>query len=475
MKTHPLYLNGDWITCTDSQPVFNPATGEAFARISLINRTRVAQALNDADAVSEGWRSLTGKARGEYLYKIAAVLEQRREAAARIITLENGKPLTQSLGEVAMSVDHLRWFAEEARRGYGRVVPHQVEGKWHLIIKTPVGVCGAISPWNFPLVLAVRKVAPALAAGCPVVLKPASQTPLSAITLAECVEAAGLPRGVFQVVVGPAAEIGEEFLQNPVCRKVTFTGSTEVGRCLIRGAAERIKLLSLELGGHAPLLVFDDADLDRAVEGAMVAKFRNTGQSCIAANRIYIQRNVYMRFIEAFVGRVKALRVGDGLESGTDVGPLIDEAAVDKVLNHVADAVSLGAHLACGGRRLPGRRGSFVEPTVLVDVPDEARCMSEETFGPVAPICQFESEEEVVQRANRSAYGLSAYVFTSNLQRAFRLMESLHAGTIGVNDAMPSTSQCPFGGVKESGWGRELGMEGMEAFLETKHASVAMC
>ncbi len=474
MKVHPLYLVGDWVTTATSIPVVNPATAEPFAAICTTDRSRVRQALHDADAAFAGWNLLGGKARGEFLHQVALLLEQRRDAVARTITLENGKPLAQSLGEVAMSVDHLHWFAEEARRGYGRVVPNQVDGKRHLIIKTPIGVCGAISPWNFPLVLAVRKVAPALAAGCPVLLKPASQTPLSAVSLAECIEAAGLPRGVFQLVAGSAAEIGEEFLQNPVCRKVTFTGSTEVGRLLIRGAAAVVKPLSLELGGHAPLLVFEDADQDRAVEGAIVAKFRNTGQSCIAANRIYVQRSVYSRFLEAFVERVKALKVGDGLEAGTDVGPLIDEAAVTRVVDHVANAVSVGARLVCGGQRLEGRRGFFVQATVLADVPDQALCMNEETFGPVAPVCSFESEEEVIRRANQTPYGLSAYVFTRDLQRAFRLMESLQVGTLGINDAVPSTSQCPFGGMKESGWGRELGIEGMEAFLETKHVSIGI-
>jgi succinate-semialdehyde dehydrogenase/glutarate-semialdehyde dehydrogenase len=337
-----------------------------------------------------------------------------------------------------------------------------------------MGVVGAISPWNFPLVLAARKVAPAMAAGCAVVLKPASQAPLCALLLAECMHAAGVPPGVFQVIVGPSAAFGEELLLNPLCRKITFTGSTEVGRVLIRGAAASVKPLSLELGGHAPVLVFADADLDAAVEGAMMAKFRNTGQSCIAANRVLVERPIYERFLEAFVAKARSLKVGDGLEPGVDIGPLFDEAGVAKALEHVEDAVAGGARLLCGGHRVAGGRGYFVEPTVLADVPPRAACMREETFAPIAPVCAFDREDEALEQANASIYGLSAYAFTTNLDRAFRLMEGLEAGTIGINDGVPSTSQCPFGGVKQSGWGRELGIEGLDAFLETKHVSLGM-
>ena len=345
MKTYPLYLDGDWHVSSPFQQVINPATGEAIAQVSTIDRERVAQAINDAHEAFKGWRKLTGKARGMFLHAIADEIENRSAEIARTMTLENGKPLTQSQTEVAFAVDHLRWFAEEARRAYGRVVPHQVDGKRHLVIKSPMGVVGAITPWNFPLVLGVRKAAPALAAGNTVILKPAEQTPLSAIALAECVAAAGLPKGVFQVVLGDAPEIGKEFLQNPLCRKVTFTGSTEVGRILIAGAAETVKPLSLELGGNAPVLVFDDIDLNRAVEGALVAKTRNTGQSCIAANRVYVQRSIYKDFLESFTARMKSLKVGDGLEKGVDIGPLIDDAGLMKALAHIEDAVARGARL----------------------------------------------------------------------------------------------------------------------------------
>ncbi len=474
MTTYPLYLNGRFVSSGTALEVINPATAEPFARMTTTDRAGLATALEDAHRAFLQWRRLTGKARGAFLHAIADQVESRRADIATTITLENGKPLAQSQGEVTMTVDHLRWFAEEARRTYGRVVPNQVDGKRHLVIKSPMGVVGAISPWNFPLVLAARKVAPALAAGCTVVLKPASQTPICAALFAECVHAAGLPPGVFQTVVGPSSAFGEELLSNPLCRKITFTGSTEVGRVLIRGAAASIKPLSLELGGHAPVLVFADADLDLAVEGALAAKFRNTGQSCIAANRVLVERGIYEPFLEAFVAKARALKVGDGLEPGVDIGPLFDEAGVQKAIEHVEDAVAGGARLLCGGRRVAGSRGYFVEPTVLADVPPQSACMREETFAPIAPVCAFDREDDAIELANASIYGLSAYAFTSNLDRAFRLMEGLESGTIGINDGVPSTSQCPFGGVKQSGWGRELGSEGLDAFLETKHVSMGL-
>lgn len=473
MKTYPLYLNGQWVETSKTIRVANPSTTGVFAAICTVDRPVVAQAIRDAHAAFPAWRALTGKARGEFLRKIADEMERRRDEIARVITQENGKPLAQSLGEVAMSVDHLRWFAEEARRAYGRIVPQQTDGKRHLIVKTPIGVVAAISPWNFPLVLAVRKLAPALAAGCPVILKPASATPVCAALLAECVDAAKLPKGVFQLVAGSAKEIAQEFLDNPLCRKITFTGSTEVGKALIQGAASNVKPLSLELGGHAPVLVFEDADLDVAVEGAMITKFRNTGQSCIASNRIYVHRSIYEKFLEKFVQQTRALKTGDGLEEGVLVGPLINEEGLTKALEHIQDAAKRGARLLCGGKRM-ARPGFFLEPTVLADVPAEAVCMSEETFAPVAPVVPFDSEAEVIERANNSPYGLSAYAFTRDLKRSFRLMEVLEAGTIGINDGVPTTSQCPFGGVKQSGWGRELGIEGMDAFLETKHVSLGL-
>jgi succinate-semialdehyde dehydrogenase/glutarate-semialdehyde dehydrogenase len=473
MKTYPLYLNGEFVQSQPAWDVKNPATGEAFAKISTIDRARLAQAIADAHAAFPAWRALTAKARGEYLRRIAAELEKRRDEIARLISSENGKPLAQSLGEIGMTVDHLQWFAEEGRRAYGRVIPQQVGGKRNLVIKTPIGVVGAISPWNFPLVLAVRKLAPALAAGCPVVLKPARQTPLSCIAFAECVHAAQLPKGVLQVVCGPSDEFGKEFLSNPLCRKVTFTGSTEVGRALIRGAAETIKPLSLELGGNAPLLVFEDADLKVAVEGALLAKMRNTGQSCIASNRILVQRPIYQRFLDAFVSGVKALKAGEFSEPGVEIGPMIDKAAFDHSLALVKDAVKRGARVVCGGRQIQ-RKGFFLEPTVLADVPADSLCLHEEIFGPIAPVTAFDTEEEGIRLANDTPYGLSAYAFTRDVSRVFRLADALEAGSIGINDGLPTTSNAPFGGVKQSGWGRELGAEGLDAFLETKHVSLGI-
>ncbi|HEX3625850.1 MAG TPA: NAD-dependent succinate-semialdehyde dehydrogenase [Verrucomicrobiae bacterium] len=473
MKTYPLYLNGQFVTTQKTIRVVNPATTEVFAEICTVDRAAVAQAVKDAHAAFPGWRGITAKARGDFLKKIADELERRRDEFARVITTENGKPLAQSVGEMNMTVDHLRWFAEEAKRAYGRVIPHQADGKRNMAIKVPYGVVAAISPWNFPLVLAVRKLAPALAAGNTTILKPASATPICAAMFAECVDAAKLPKGVFQLVAGSARDIAQEFLDNPLCRKITFTGSTEVGKALIQGAANGIKPLSLELGGHGPVLVFDDADVDAAVEGAMITKYRNTGQSCIASNRIYAQHGIYEKFVEKFVAQASALKTGDGFEDGVLVGPLINEEGLHKALEHIEDAVKRGAKLLCGGKRID-RKGYFLEPTVLADVPADALCMSEETFAPVAPICRFETDNEGIERANNSIYGLAAYAFTSNLKRAFRVMELLEAGTIGINDGVPTTSQAPFGGMKQSGWGRELGTEGMDAFLETKHVSLGL-
>ena len=473
MKTWQSYLNGQWSGSGETIEIVDPATGDTFERAATISRDEMKRAISDAHAALAEWRETPAKRRGELLYAIAANVERRGDEIATAITRENGKPLAQSKGEVTMTVDHLRWFAEEGKRAYGRIIPNQVPNKRNFVIKRPVGVVGAIAPWNFPLVLAVRKVAPALAAGCPVILKPASQTPVCCAMFAECVEAAKLPRGVFQLVIGSAQMIGDEMLASPLVRKMTFTGSTEVGQKLIAGAARDVKRLSLELGGHAPVLVFDDADLEKAVEGAMIAKYRNTGQSCIAANRIYVQRGIYERFVESFVVKAKALKVGNGLEEGVEIGPVVNEKGLRAALDQIEDARSKGAKVLCGGKRW-GSRGFFLEPTVLADVPDSASCMREETFAPVAPIVKFETEAEGIERANNSPYGLSAYAFTRDLSRAIRVMENLEAGTIGINDGVPTTSNAPFGGMKHSGWGRELGSEGLETFLETKHVSIGM-
>lgn len=470
-ETYKLYLRGRWIATEREIEVIDPATEQVFARVSTVDLRQVQDALCAAEDAFTRWRRLTAKERGTFLQRVADEVKRRQDEIARIITLENGKPLGQSMAEVAMTEDHLRWFAEEGRRAYGRSIPHQVTGKRNFVVKTPIGVVGAIAPWNFPLVLAVRKVAPALAAGCPVVLKPASQTPLCSILLAQCIDAAGIPAGVFQLVVGDAKMIAREFLSNPICRKISFTGSTSVGRELIRGAAESVKPLSLELGGLAPLLVFDDCDLDLAVQQTLIAKFRNTGQSCIAANRVYVQRNIRDEFLARFVAGVKTLKMSPGLEPGADVGPLINRRALEGALAQVEDAVRHGGKILCGGKRAD-MPGYFLEPTVIDGATERMLCMQEETFAPVAPIATFETEEEAINYANGSPFGLSAYAMTRNIGRMFRLSERIEAGTLGINDGAPTTSTSPFGGVKQSGWGRELGTEGLDAFLETKHVSV---
>lgn len=471
IQTRKVYLNGKWVSTGHEIEIVNPATEQVFAKVFAIDRDQMRMALDAAEASFAAWRGRTAKERGTLLHGVADALQRRRDEIARAITLENGKPLAQSKGEVDMAEDHLRWFAEEARRSYGRTIPQQAHGKRHLVVKTPVGVVGAIAPWNFPLVLSVRKVAPALAAGCPVILKPASQTPLCAIALAECMETAGVPGGVFQLAIGNAAMIGNAFLTDPICRKISFTGSTKIGQELIRGAANQVKPLSLELGGQAPVLIFEDCDLERAVQETVIAKFRNTGQSCIAANRIYVQKKIYDEFLHKFVTAVRKLKTGNGLEDGMDVGPMINRQALDGALLQIEDAVKHGGRIAAGGKRL-GTRGYFLEPTVIDGVEDSALCMREETFAPIAPVTGFDTEEEAIERANRSPYGLSAYAMTRDLGRMFRLAERMEAGTLGINDGAPSTSQSPFGGVKQSGWGRELGSEGLEAFLETKHVSI---
>jgi succinate-semialdehyde dehydrogenase/glutarate-semialdehyde dehydrogenase len=472
LPAYKLYLNGQWVETERRVRVVNPATAEPFAQVSTVDAAQMADAIRHAAAAFPAWRARTAKDRGAMLHAVADALKARREEIAYTVTQENGKPIAQSRGEVDMSEDHLRWFAEEVRHAYGRTIPNQVAGKRHLVVKTPIGPVGAIAPWNFPLVLSVRKVAPAMAAGCPVILKPASQTPLCAVALAECMEAAGVPAGVFQVVMGDPAMIADGFLNSPEIRKISFTGSTRVGQLLIRGAAAEVKPLSLELGGHAPLLIFDDCDLDRAVQETIIAKFRNTGQSCIAANRVFVQKTIYRQFLDKFVPAVQALKTGSGLGDGIDVGPLINQQALDGALAQIANAVELGGKILTGGKRLAGSSGFFLEPTVLEGAPDTALCMTEETFAPIAPVVSFETEAEAIRRANNSPYGLSAYAMTRDLGRMFRLAEQIEAGTIGINDGAPSTSLAPFGGVKQSGWGRELGTEGLEAFLETKHISI---
>ena len=466
------YLEGKWFSSEEGFEVVNPATAKPIARVTTIGKADLSRALSFAEAARPSWSAMTAKGRGLLLHKVADELVRRKAEIARTITLENGKPLAQSEGEVGMTEDHLRWFAEEGRRAYGRIIPPQVNGKRHLVVKTPIGVVATIAPWNFPLVLAVRKVAPAMAAGCPVILRPASQTPLSAVLLAECMEAAGVPAGAFQLAIGEASMISDEFLSNPICKKISFTGSTRVGQLLIERAAKNIKPLCLELGGLAPLLVFEDCDLQIAVRETIIAKFRNSGQSCIAANRIYVQKSIYKEFVERFCAAVAKLKTGPGLEPGMDVGPLVNQSGLDAALAQIEDAIRCGGRVIAGGGRIKELPGFFLQPTVIEGMSDEAVCMHEETFAPIAPITSFDTEDEAIRRANDTPFGLSAFAMTRDMGRIFRLSERLEAGTIGINDGAPTTSNCPVGGVKQSGWGRELGMEGLEAFVETKHVSI---
>ncbi len=472
MATEKLLIDGSWIDGTGTIEVTDPGNGDTIAEVATVGRDKTREALAAAQKAFPAWRGMTGRDRADILLRAAGLMADRLEEIAVTITRENGKPLAQARGEVNVAIDHFRWFAEEARRGYGRIVPPQAEGKRHLIVQQPVGVVAAVSPWNFPLVLSARKVAPALAAGCPVVLRPSGKAPLSALAMAKALGDAGIPRAVFQIVLGPASEIVDEFMENPVCRKITFTGSTSVGKELIRKSATTVTNLSLELGGHAPIIVFGDSDLEAALEGVIITKFRNSGQSCIASNRTYVERSVYDKFLKMLEDRTRSLKIGYGLEEGVEVGPLINQSALDAALAQVKDAVDRGARLICGGKAVDRNDGPYLEPTVLADVPDDAVCMIDESFAPLAPVVPFDTEEEVIARANDTVYGLAAYLYTRDLNRAFRVAEALEAGSVGVNDPVPSTSNCPFGGMKESGSGRELGSEGMGAFMETKHISL---
>ncbi len=470
-------IGGEWVASDESRirEVHDPATGEVVGSYHLGNRDTTRRAIEAAEDAFEEWAGRTARERAGYLVRIASILEEHRSEFAEIITRENGKPLSEADGEVGGAIAHFQWYAEEASRVYGRTIPPTDPGKRHIVIRQPVGVVACIVPWNFPIVLWARKVAPALAAGCTVVARSASQTALSVLRLLEHIEEAELPSGVLNQVTGPAEESSDEFFANPSCRKVTFTGSTEVGRKLLAKSAWTVTNLSLELGGQAPAIVFDDADLDVAVEKVFGAKFRNGGRSCIAVNRIYVHDTIGDEFIARFTDRVESTVVGNGLNAGVELGPLIDSESVDKYLAHVLDIVDRGGKILYGGARLTDgdySRGYFVEPCVAVDVDEAMYCMCDETFGPLAPIARFTDTDDVIRRANQTIYGLSAYLYTRSLERAFSVGERLQAGTVAVNDDVPSTTIAPFGGFKQSGLGRECGAEGIEAFLETKHISI---
>lgn len=474
-----MFIDGQWVGNSESPGyrVRNPADGEVVGEYYLGDESNVKAALAAAHRAFPLWSRTSASERGLLLKRIAGLVRERKEHLAGILTCENGKPIVESRAEVESAAQHFEWFAEETRRNYGRVIPPPSPSKRNMVLHQPIGVVGVISPWNFPFVLWARKVAPALAAGCTVVARAASQTTLVVVEGTRCCEDAGLPRGVVNLVTGPAQVVSDVFLGSPLCRKLSFTGSTRVGRELITKSAPQIKKLSLELGGHAPAIVFEDCDLEIALEGVLWSKFRNNGQSCIATNRIYIQESIHDEFVAAFVDKVKALRVGHGLFEESQLGAIVDESSLDRLEEHVQDALEMGAKLETGGSRLTGPDfdpGFFFAPTVLTGIEDQMRCMVEETFGPVAPIASFRTEEEVIERANGTRYGLAAYLFTRDLGQALRVGEALEAGTVGLNDPVPSTVVAPFGGFKESGIGRECGSEGLEAFLETKHISIAL-
>ena len=448
--------------------VINPATGETLGEVPLCGATETRRAIDAANAAWPAWRALTARQRGQMLRAWFELIVANAEDLAQLITAECGKPLAEARGEVAYGAAFIEWFAEEGKRTYGESIPSTAADTRLLVIKQPVGVCAAITPWNFPLAMITRKVAPALAAGCPVVVKPAEATPLTALALAVLAEQAGLPPGVFNVLTGDPAAIGGELCANPVVRKLSFTGSTAVGRLLMAQCAPTIKKLSLELGGNAPFIVFDDADLDAAVDGALVAKYRNTGQTCVCANRFLVQAGIYDQFATRFAEKVRGLKVGDGSEAGVAQGPLINAAGLTKVEAHVADALAKGARVLCGGARHE-RGGNFFQPTVMADVTPTMLVAREETFGPVAPLFRFTTEAEAVAMANDTEFGLAAYFFSRDVGRSWRVGEALEYGMVGINSGLISTEVAPFGGIKQSGLGREGSKYGIEEYLEIKY------
>ncbi|GGB40701.1 aldehyde dehydrogenase family protein [Virgibacillus dakarensis] len=465
-----VYINGEWRQSNETIDVMNPATGELITSVVTVGRAETKEAITCAKEAFSAWKKTTGDQRSYYLAEAVRIMKERKDELAETITKENGKPLVDAKSEVNSAINYLNWYAEEAKRVYGDTIPASHPDKHLMVIRQPIGVAAAITPWNFPMSMITRKIAPALAAGCTIVLKPAPATPLSAIKVFECFHEAGLPKGVANLVIGPAEEVGGEMTSNPDVRKITFTGSTAVGKKLIRDSADTVKKISMELGGHAPLIVFEDADLDAAVEGVLLSKFKNTGQTCISTNRVYVSEDIAEEFGEKLAEKVSKLKVGNGLESGVDVGPLINDAALAKVSSHVEDAKKHNGKVLCGGKTVGSQ--NFYEPTVIHYANDKMKIATEETFGPVAPIFTFKTEEEVVERANHASYGLAAYCFTKDLGRGLRMMHELEFGIVGINDPTPITIQAPFGGVKESGIGKEGGKYGLLEYLEEKYVSI---
>ena len=466
-------INGEWVTTSDSLEVDNPATGEVIATIPQLDADAVNQAVTAANDAFKLWRKKTPAERGELVRKWYELMVEHTDELATIMTTEQGKPLAEAKGEIAYAASYVKWFAEEAMRINGEILPAGTPDTQIRVSRDPVGVCAAITPWNFPAAMITRKVAPALAAGCTIIVKPASQTPLTALALGELAIQAGIPKGVIQVITGKASVIGDALCENSTVRKLTFTGSTEIGSQLMKKCAPDVKKLSLELGGNAPFIVFEDADIDLAVDGLMKGKFRNAGQTCISPNRVYVQRSVLEEFQTKLVKKVEALKVGNGLDDGVDIGPLIDAPGADKVTEHVDNALSNGATLLTGGKRLPNG-DNWYTPTVLTNVPPTAQCTCEETFGPLVPIIPFDTEEEVIEYANDTPFGLAAYFFSDDLHRAQRVVDAIESGMVGVNTGAISAANAPFGGVKASGLGREGAHAGIEEYLEMKYQCYAI-
>ena len=462
------FIDGQWTSGGPTYPVQDPATGELIAQVQKGGAEETDLAIAAAERALPAWRGLTAKARSQHLKRWGELMLANQRELATLMCREQGKPLAEAMGEVVYAASFLEWFAEEAKRAYGDVIPSHKADARIVVVKEAIGVVAAITPWNFPLAMVTRKVGPALAAGCTMVLKPSEETPLSAFALAVLAEQAGIPAGVFNIVSGDAVAIGGALQASSVVRKLSFTGSTRTGKLLMRQAADTLKKVSLELGGNAPFIVFDDADLDAAVKGAMASKFRNTGQTCVCVNRFFIQDGVYDAFVAKLAEAVRAMRVGVALEGDTEQGPLINAAALAKVEAHVGDALEKGARLVCGGRR-HGLGGTFYEPTVLADARRDMLIASDETFGPVAACFRFSDEAEVLAQANDTPYGLSAYFYSRDIGRVWRMAEGLEAGMVGINEGVISTELAPFGGIKESGLGREGSKYGLDEYLEIKY------
>jgi len=464
------FIDGAWVDADSGETidVTNPATGEKLGTIPKAGAAETKRAINAANAAWPAWRAKTAKERSVILRKWFELMMENQEDLGILMTAEQGKPLAEAKGEVGYAASFIEWFAEEGKRIYGDTIPQHGADKRIVVIKEPVGVVAAITPWNFPAAMITRKAGPALAAGCPIVIKPATETPYSAFAMAELADRAGVPKGIINVITGKSSEIGGEMTSNPIVRKLTFTGSTEVGKILLEQCAGTVKKVSMELGGNAPFIVFDDADLDAAVVGAMASKYRNTGQTCVCANRIYVQEGVYDEFLARFSQAISAMKVGDGLKGETQQGPLINMSAVEKVEEHLKDAVDHGARVVIGGKRHE-LGGTFYEPTLVADVTQDMKVAKEETFGPLAPVFKFKSDEEVVQWANDTEFGLAAYFYSRDIGRIWKTAEQLEYGIVGINEGIISTEVAPFGGMKESGMGREGSKYGIEDYLETKY------